>query len=571
MRNKNIFSCAFVCLLSILANTDGVGAAAEIPHLRKQGTATQLMVDGKPFLVLGGELANTASSSLEYMNSVWPRLNKMNLNTVLVAIAWAWIEPEEGKFDFSLVDGLLAGARSNNQRIIFLWFGSWKNGISSFVPAWIKSNQERFPRVQIKGGKSIEVLSAFSDSNRHADGRAYAAFMRHLREVDSDKRTVIMVQMQNEVGILGDSRDRCASANEAFAGHVPGALMGYLQKNRGTLLPEFVKLWASAGSKASGTWQEVFGPGTETDEIFMAWSYARYLDRLAQLGKAEYPLPVFTNTWIVQPEDKGPGDYPSGGPEPMVLDVWRAGAPDIDFNAPDIYLPNFAEWCARFTRNGNPLFVPESRGDAAGVAHAFYAIGQHSAIGYSPFGIDNTVRLIALRPDLNQQGPTEIENLPLPKGYAILRQLMPLILEHQGKSTIAAALLNAQNKTQTLKLGDYALNVDLNRNRRNPSQEAAFGYGLFIAVGPNEYVVAGQDVQITFTPITPGPPIAGLATVEAGTFVDGRWVPGRQLSGDDVLLNYNLAAVAALNQSGSGLRFAGDGPSIQRVKLYRYR
>jgi hypothetical protein len=176
-----------------------------------------------------------------------------------------------------------------------------------------------------------------------------------------------------------------------------------------------------------------------------------------------------------------------------------------------------------------------------------------------------------LRPDLNQQGPTEIENLPLPKGYAILRQLMPLILEHQGKGTMAAASLNAQNKTQTLKLGDYALNVDLNHNRRDPSQVAAFGYGLFIAVGPNEYVVAGQDVQITFTPITPGPPIAGLATVEAGTFFDGRWAPGRQLSGDDVLLDYNLAAAAAMNQSGSGLRFSGDGPSIQRVKLYRYR
>ncbi len=190
MRNKNPFGCAFVCLLLIFANTDGVGAASEIPHLRKQGTATQLIVDGKPYLVLGGELANTASSSLEYMNSVWSRLTKMNLNTVLTAIAWAWVEPEEGKFDFSLVDGLLAGARSNNQRIIFLWFGSWKNGISSFVPAWVKSNQERFPRVQIKEGKSIEVLTTFSNSNLNADGRAYAAFMRHLREVDSDKRTV---------------------------------------------------------------------------------------------------------------------------------------------------------------------------------------------------------------------------------------------------------------------------------------------------------------------------------------------------------------------------------------------
>lgn len=131
--------------------------------------------------------------------------------------------------------------------------------------------------------------------------------------------------------------------------------------------------------------------------------------------------------------------------------------------------------------------------------------------------------------------------------------------------------MNAQNQTQNIRLRNYILNVDLRRNRRNPNQVPPLGYGIFIALGPDEYAVAGYDIQVTFTPSTPGPPIAGLASVEAGKFVDGRWIPGRQLSGDDVPLNYDLAAAAAMNQSGSGLRFSGDGPSIQRVKLYRYR
>ena len=303
----------------------------------------------------------------------------------------------------------------------------------------------------------------------------------------------------------------------------------------------------------------------------MAWNYARYMDRMAEAGKRECALPVFTNTWIVQPEDKGPGDYPSGGPEPLTLEVWRAGAPRIDINAPDIYLPNFTEWAALFHRNGNPLFVPESRGDAAGVANAFYAVGQHAAIGYSPFGIDNTGRLVALRPDPGQMGPTEIENLPLPRGYAVLRQLAPVILEHQAKGTIAAAWLNSQNQKQDIPLGDYMLNVDLRRNRRNPNQVPNFGYGVFVTLGPDEYLVAGTDIQVTFMPRTPGPPIAGIADAEAGKFENGRWVPGRKMSGDDILLNYNLAAAADGNQSGSGLRFGPDGPTIQRVKLYRYR
>ncbi|MES1180656.1 MAG: beta-galactosidase, partial [Verrucomicrobiota bacterium] len=305
-------------------------SAPPIPHLEKQGTAMRLIVDGKPFLILGGELSNTGSSSLEYMKPVWPRMTKLNLNTVLVAVAWDWIEPEEGKYDFTLVDGLLAGARANNQRVVFLWFGSWKNGISSFVPAWVKANQERFPRVQLKTGKSIEILSTLSETNRDADARAYAAFMRHVREVDAEKRTVIMIQMENEVGAFGDSRDRSAAADAAFAKPVPAELMSYLVQHKDGLMPEFRAVWEKAGFKTAGNWEEVFGVGPATDEIFMAWNYARYMNRITAAGKAEYPLPVYTNTWIVQPEDKGSGDYPSGGPEPHVLDIWRAGAPAID-------------------------------------------------------------------------------------------------------------------------------------------------------------------------------------------------------------------------------------------------
>ncbi len=560
-----------LCALTLMAACTQAKSAQPIPHLAKRGVAVQLVVEGKPYLALAGETANTASSSLEYMEPVWPRLVKMNLNTVLVAVAWDWIEPVEGKYDFTLVDGLLAGARKNNLHVIFLWFGSWKNGISSFVPAWVKADQNRFPRVAIKGGKSIEVLSTFAPANLEADTRAYAAFMRHLREVDFEQHTVVMIQMQNEVGVLGDSRDRSAAAEAAFAQPVPQELMDYLQKNKDRLYGDLRKLWEATGFPAAGKWEEVFGPGPATEEIFMAWQYARYMEHMTKAGKIQYPLPVFTNTWIVQPEDTGPGDYPSGGPEPLVIDAWKAGAPSIDINAPDIYLQNFSEWTARFHRANNPLFVPESRGDAGGAANAFYAIGQHAAIGYSPFGIDNAGRLVALRPDPGAPPPAEVENLPLPRAYAVLAQLAPLILECQASGTIAAAWLNAQHPTQSIALGNYTLTVDLRRNRRNPSQMAALGYGIFMAVGPDEYLVAGSDIQVTFTPTTPGPPIAGLADVWAGKYVAGKWVPGRKLSGDDVLLNYKLGEAAAQNQSGSGLMFGPDGPTIQRVKLYRYR
>jgi hypothetical protein len=557
-----------------------ISGAQSIAHLEKHGTTSQLIVDGQPFLVLGGELANTASSSTEYMKPVWPRLAQMHLNTVLTGMSWAQFEPAEGKFDYALVDGLLGSARQQNLKIIFVWFGSWKNGISSFAPAWVKADQNRFPRAQLGSGRSIEVLSTLSPENVKADSTAYKAFMHHLREVDAEKHTVIMIQVENEVGVLGDSRDRSAEANEAFARPVPKQLTDYLQSHKPTLRAELKKVWDANGDKTAGSWTDIFGSGM-SDEIFMAWNYAHYMNEVTKAGKTEYSVPVFTNTWIVQPEDRGPGDYPSGCPEPHVLDVWRAGGPDIDINAPDIYLPNFAEWIALFHQNGNPLFVPESRGDATGVANAFYAIGQHDAIGYSPFGIDNVSRLLtpSSSPAASSQMPMvslDVQNLPLARGYDVLGQLTPLILKHQGMGSIGAVSLNSGQLSQSIAVGNYIVTVSRVKDRRSgavasTTADAAPTFALAIATGPDDYMIAASNAEITFSPNTPGPPIAGLAQVQAGHFAGGAWVPGRWLNGDDVLLNYKLAEAAATNQSGSGLRFPADGPTIQSVKLYRYK
>jgi hypothetical protein len=431
-------------------------------------------------------------------------------------------------------------------------------------------------------GRSIEVLSTLSEENLRADSKAYQAFMRHLREVDAEKHTVIMIQIENEVGILGDSRDRSATANESFARPVPKQLTEYLQTHQATLRPELKKLWDANGDKTSGSWAQVFGDGPAADEIFMAWNYARYMNQVTKVGKAEYPVPVFTNTWIVQPEDHGPGDYPSGCPEPHVLDIWRAAGPDIDLNAPDIYLPDFAAWVARFHQNGNPLFVPESRGDAAGVANAFYAIGEQASIGYSPFGIDSVARLMpapadsALAINAAPGAPVDVAKLPLAEGYDVLGQLAPLILEHQQTDSIGAVVLSPGELSQAIHVGSYTITVSRVQNRRSTSvasttADAAPTYAMILATGADEYVIAASNAEILFTPATPGPLVAGLAQVQAGRYVEGAWVPGRWLNGDDVLLNYKLAEAAATNQSGSGLRFGTDGPTIQRVKLYRYQ
>ena len=192
-----MFPCvALACCASAIAVQAYAQTAAGVPHLEKQGTATQLIVDGKPFLALTGELGNNTASSLENMQPIWSRLVTGNLNCVLAAVSWAQIEPEEGRFDFALVDGLIQEARRNNLKLVFLWFGSWKNGLSSYPPLWVKQDYRRFPRVKIKGGKSIELLSTFGDASRDADARTYRALMRYVKEVDGQQHTVLMMQVE---------------------------------------------------------------------------------------------------------------------------------------------------------------------------------------------------------------------------------------------------------------------------------------------------------------------------------------------------------------------------------------
>src|SRR5664279_615904 len=257
---KRTLACiAFACCATSIAVQCYGQTETGIPHLKKQGTATQLIVDGKPFLALAGELGNNTATSLENMKPVWPKLVSGNMNSVLAAISWAQMEPVEGKYEFALTDGLIQEARRNNLKLVFLWFGSWKNGLSSYAPIWVKRDFKRFPRIRIKGDKSIELLSTFGDATRDADARAYRALMRHIKEVDGQRHTVIMMQVENEVGVLRDSRDRSEAANKAFSGPVPKELMDYLQKHKDTLAPEFCDAWEANGAKTSGTWGEVFG------------------------------------------------------------------------------------------------------------------------------------------------------------------------------------------------------------------------------------------------------------------------------------------------------------------------
>lgn len=534
----------------------------QIPHLEKQGSSTHLVVDGKPFLLIAGELHNSTAGGLETMRPVWEKLAGKNLNTVIATVSWELIEPQEGNFDFTLVDSMIAGARKADLKLVLIWFGSWKNASSVYVPSWVKRDFEKYPRVKDEQGKPLEILSTFGSLSMKKDAQAFAMLMRHIRETDSKQQTVIMMQVENEVGVLdhlGETpgnarRDFSEMANAAWNGAVPDELMAYLEKNKTSLFPELKKVWEESGSKTTGTWEEVFGkgrlkPGIDdwkfysyyTEELFMAWNYAKYIEEVTAAGKKEYPIPMYVNAWLKQPFSYWPGRYPSGGPLPQVHDVWRAAAPSIDFFAPDIYTDEFLWVCSEFTRNGNPLFIPEIQGGNHAGPRALYVYGEYGAGMYSPFAIDN---------------PRYAEGDPLDEYYRVLNMISPVILENQGTGKMKGILVDKNNPVQRFELGDYIIEA-----RLSGGENTEVAGGLIIQSGKEEFICAGRAIQVSFSLKTGSMRLAVDAADEV-KFEDGNWVSIRRLNGDEV---------QASTWSGTGLIFHDDKVGVQKISLYAYK
>lgn len=539
-------------ILTALAMATAFGAAAQdMPHLRKQGTATQLIVHGKPMLILGGELGNSTSSDLKYLGTYWPTLKGIGLNTVIATLEWDQIEPREGVFDFASVEGLIKQAEANNVKLVVLWLAAWKNSTSSYAPPYIKHEWQKYAKAQDNKGVPQDILSPYDPDTLKADQRAFGALMAHIRKVDKN-HTIVMVQVENEIGMLPVVRDYSPQAQAAFQGQVPKVLTDYLLQNKATLHPYVRDAWTAKGNKAAGTWTEVFGDSVEGQEIFQAWGFAAFTNELTKAGKAAYNLPMYINVALNRPDQK-PGQYPSAGPLPHLFDIWKAGGPDIDLIGMDIYYPNYTEWADKFKRPDNPVFVPEAnragQSDAGG--NAFYTLGELDGIGFSPFHIETL---------------PNFATDPLTDAYRVLRQIAPTVLAHQGKGTMRGfkAPLSAEGvldeTPRKIELGGFALTVTMvdSRTPKNTQDIKAHG-GLIIQTGKDEFLAAGRGVIVRFADAAANSGYRiGIEQIREGEFVDSEWVPGRWLNGDE-------------NGQGRYLRLPPEKFGIQKIKVYRYK
>ena len=419
-----------------------------------------------PYPILGGELSNSAATSVTDIDEVMPRMRALGLNTVLVPAYWELMEPVEGKFDFTLIDRTIDVARREQLHVVFLWFGVWKNSMSCYTPSWFKQDTKRFPRAMTAEGKQMEIASCFSDNVLQADLKAFSALMRHIKERDPQREVVVMMQIENEIGMLESARDHSPLAEKAY------------KKER---------------------WAERYGTDEYADEKFMALSYARYVEHLAKAARELHDMPLYVNA-AMNSRGRRPGEYPSAGPLAHLIDFWHEGAPSIDLLAPDIYDTGFKSWCAQYAmplrpQDGgkvkNRLFIPESRCCENSGVRALYAFGEHQAIGFSPFAID-------------QASPKETESVT--QAYALIKQLAvtnsSLFTLHSSLNTWGL-LFDQEDRERIIKDDNvimtcrhyFTLPWD---PRATDGSTWPEGGAMLIRLGKFDYLLAGSGVVVDF-------------------------------------------------------------------------
>lgn len=496
-----------------------------------------LYVNDKPFFAYAGEVHNSAASSLDYMNKeIWPKLQGLNMNSVVVPVYWEALEPQPDHFDFSLVDGLIDQARQHNMHLVLLWFGLWKNSESMYVPAWMKQDTTTYYRVESISGKKHNTISPFCQAAIDRDANAFTKLMTHLKEYDENESTVIMMQVENEIGVLGSARDYCTVANDAFDQKIPAPLATGLNLDQ------------------TKTWKEAFGHNA--DEQFMAWYFAKAVEQITKAGQAAYSLPCYVNSWLKQ-YPWYPGSYPVGGPVPEVQATWKIAAPSLAAFAPDIYVPYCADVMDEYASKDNPLFIPEIRKDAVAVSYCLYAFAKKNAIGFSPFGIEE----LGGNPEDVDRPPMEVmaalnidpsafniagSKERLATAYHLMHELEPLLLKYRNTSHWQCFVRHGENDYGTfLRFKNYDVRVAYNpRESGKP-----LGAGIIIELNDNEFLAIGTMSKLTFTPKQDEDTQVEFLELDDGVIENGQWHTKRVLNGDekmsisfgDTLGNYRLS------------------------------
>lgn len=517
-RMKPLLCAGASAVASLFHPAWGNPPASPLPVLAGGHGQFHLVVDDKPFFVLAAQMHNS-SAWPSTLPAFWKTAAALHVNTVQAPVYWETFEPAPGHYDFSEVDKLIDGARAHHVRLDLLWFGTWKNGAGHYVPAWIKNDPATYPRLQDADHHPLDGMSPFGHETEARDRAAFVALMTHLRQTDSATHTVILVQVENEPGLLGTVRDHSAAADAAFNAAVPDDV-----------------LKASHLTK-TGDWRAVFG--ADAAEKFSAWAVARYINAIAAAGHAAYPLPLYVNAWMRYRGLTQPGtEYPSGGATVNVLDIWKSQSPAIDVIGTDSYTDNLEQFHAGvlpYQRPDNAPWLSES-GITVPTARWTYDLLARGGLGASVFGVDD--------PGEHKAAITEHG-----QDNAMLAPLLPILVDRAAKGDVAALLQEQGRPTPTHTFDDWTAKAAFGAHwgqsdpPEAPSSGVERGRALVARLDRNHFLVAGTGARVSFISSARDLGIHEVARVEEGSFDShGRWIMSRIWNGDETDYGMSLPA-----------------------------
>ncbi|MFV0363479.1 MAG: DUF5597 domain-containing protein [Suipraeoptans sp.] len=528
-------------------------------YLKEEHGIKKLIVNDNPYIMLAGEVHNSNSSSVEQMETVWDKAESLGMNTLLLPVSWEMIEPKEGVFDFSIVEGLVLQARRRGKKIVFLWFGTWKNAQCMYAPEWVKKDINRFKRAEVKKGKNKTMLENFygipytslsflSSETKESDTKSFRMLMRFIKEIDEKENTVVMVQVENETGLQGSARENSDEADRLFESAVPADFVAYMKSNTETM-NEDVKSSVLSGS-SSGSWKEVFGDIAE--EIFSAYYISGYVGDIARGGREEYDLPMLANCWLDKGEEAG--RFPSGGPVSRVMEVWKYRAPAVDVLAPDIYVHNFCEVCDSYIKMNNPLLIPETATHSYAGPRQTYVIGHYHAMGFAPFGFEemgepfSAIDMYLFGADTTDPALGTPQNVDEYSWYSnTLSDMMPLLSDKYGTKDLQAVICE-RKEDDTMIFDDYGFKIIMD----NPRLSRKDGVCLILKEAKDEFYIIANGCIVTYFSNNEGLPNVDIISLEEGKIEEGKWKVTKRLNGDE--------AASMLYEE----------PKLLKIKLFAY-
>ena len=469
-----------------------------------------IVVCGQPRLILYGETLEevmTHPADVPYYGDQFDKWKRQGLNTVAAILQWNAFEPRKDAYEYAMIDGLIEAAKERNMHLIIVWFGTWRNLQSNYVPRYVWDEKIAFPALKQDGKPENGGISPFATKCADRDGLALKALLARAAQKDPGHQVLIAVQVENEMPCYADFSQ---AANEHMGEQVPKALLEYLKAND-TPKHDPAKLgwftWSryhGNGSKTSGTWEEVFGRQpwpNDARKALGAYYTGKYIEIVVRKAKESLNIPMYANAWCG--ESPCDCDY---------MDIFHVGCPSLDGMGPD----NYGEVLHKYVRPWNVLVQPEF----SPAEHYFRALSMGSLL-------------------VGQYWQAEVELMRTKAMFDLVRTMEPLLVEKRrlgdllGFTSVLDKKLHKAGSTweqdyQDLKVKFTATadhlpgETEWRSFRLHTSGPRLNGNGLIIRIGPDEYVISSTKIDVELRRAD-GSDI-GVASAEQGHFEQGKWV-----------------------------------------------